>query len=245
MSKQNKSPRHVAIIMDGNRRWAKQHKLQIFKGHEQVAKERIDELVEHGLKRGIGYLTFWAFSTENWNRPQAEIKAILNLLRRTLATNLEKLDKRGVRFNTIGDLSRFPQDIEQQLQRWRRATADNQAITVTFALNYGGRDELLRAMRKLVRKMIAETKIKSKELGQHLSQELTETNLSRHLDTADLPDPDLIIRPGQERRLSGFMPWQGVYAELYFTKVLMPDFTAEEFELALQDYEQRQRRFGR
>jgi undecaprenyl diphosphate synthase len=242
MDQNKKFPQHIGIIMDGNRRWARRNKRQAFMGHEKVAQERIDELVEFCIKHNIPYLTLWAFSTENWNRPQREVEAIMDLLRRTLKTSLSKLNDQDVRFNTIGELSRFPKDIQQELAHWKEETKNNGKITVTFALNYGGRDEIMRGMKQLFLNLINDHR--AKELENKIKS-LSEQYFAQYLDTADMPDPDLIIRPGEEKRLSGFMPWQGTYSELYFTDTLMPDFGTKELKTALEDYLQRQRRFGR
>jgi len=217
-------PQHVAIIMDGNRRWARQNGLAIIKGHRKVAEEMIERLADFAIAKGIKFLTLWAFSTENWQRPSEEVKGIMELFRETFATSSKRLHQKGVRVAVIGDLSRFPEDIQDGVNFWLKETKNNQKLTVTFALNYGGRDELLRAVRA------------------------GGENFENHLDTKKmivLPDPDLLIRPGGEKRLSGFLTWQSVYTELYFTNVLMPDFDEQEFAKALADYASRQRRFGK
>lgn len=217
-------PQHVAIIMDGNRRWARQNGLAIIKGHRKVAEEMIERLADFAIAKGIKFLTLWAFSTENWQRPSEEVKGIMELFRETFATSSKRLHQKGVRVAVIGDLSRFPEDIQDGVNFWLKETKNNQKLTVTFALNYGGRDELQRAVRA------------------------GGENFENHLDTKKmivLPDPDLLIRPGGEKRLSGFLTWQSVYTELYFTDVLMPDFDEEEFAKALADYASRQRRFGK
>lgn len=217
-------PQHVAIIMDGNRRWAKQNGLAIIKGHRKVAEEMIERLADFAIAKGIKHLTLWAFSTENWQRPAEEVKGIMELFRETFGTSSKRLHQKGVRVAVIGDLSRFPHDIQEGVNFWLQETKNNKKLTVVFALNYGGRDELTRAI---------------KSGGE---------DFVNHLDTKkmiDLPDPDLLIRPGGEKRLSGFLTWQSVYTELYFTDVLMPDFDEEEFAKALADYAARQRRFGK
>ncbi len=242
MKQNEKLPQHIGIIMDGNRRWARRNKRQAFMGHEKVAQERVDELVEYCIKHNIPYLTLWAFSTENWNRPQREVEAIMDLLRRTLKTSLSKLNDQDVRFNTIGELSRFPKDIRQELVHWKKETKNNGQITVTFALNYGGRDEIVRGIKNLFLELIEDNGIK--ELEDKIKG-FSEKDFVQYLDTADMPDPDLIIRPGEEKRLSGFMSWQSTYSELYFTDTLMPDFGTKELNKAIEDYVQRQRRFGK
>lgn len=224
-------PKHVAIVMDGNRRWAKQHGLQIIQGHQKVAREVIEQLVDHCILRKIPFLTLWAFSTENWRRDPQEVSGLMSLFRETFGVSSSSLHNKGVRIQTIGDLSKFSQDIQDNINHWKEVTKDNTNITVTFALNYGGRDEIIRAMNKW-----------SQAGGE--KQLLNEQIVNGLLDTANMPDPDLIIRPGGEQRLSGFLTWQSVYAELYFTKVLMPDFNAAELDKALVEYQDRQRRFG-
>lgn len=217
-------PKHVAIIMDGNRRWARQNGFSIIKGHRKVAEEMIERLADFAILKGIAYMTLWAFSTENWERSKDEVDGIMDLFRETFSTSAEKLHKKGVRVAVIGDTGRFPKDIREGVEFWVNETKKNQKLIVTFALNYGGRDEIERAV-----------SIGGKDFEKFLD---TKTMI-------DLPDPDLLIRPGGEKRLSGFLTWQTVYSELYFTDVLMPDFDEKEFDLALNDYSQRQRRFGK
>lgn len=233
---QSNVPRHVALIMDGNRRWARQRGMHPLQGHEYVANHLIKELVDHCVERGVGFLTLWAFSTENWERDAKEVSGIMNLFRQAFSKSSRELHERGVKLNVIGDLSRFPQDIQDNIAHWLQETSQNTAITVTFALNYGGRDELRRACCKVAERVAA---------GEVMATEITPEMIEAELDTAGMPDPDLIIRPGGEKRLSGYLPWQGVYAELYFTDVLMPDFHADQLELAFADYHQRSRRFGK
>jgi undecaprenyl diphosphate synthase len=229
MEKDQTLPNHIAIIMDGNRRWAKQHKMQALQGHDRVANQVIEPLVERCIELGIEYVTFWAFSTENWKRAQDEVAGLMSLFRQAFQKNSQRLHEMGVRLNYIGDLSAFPQDIQDNVAEWVAASQHNQKITVTFALNYGGRDEILRAVNKAV------------EAGK---TKLQDSDISAQLDTHNLPDPDLIIRPGGEFRLSGFLTWQSVYSELYFTEVLMPDFSPVELDKAIAEFQQRQRRFG-
>lgn len=227
VSSSNNLPQHIAIIMDGNRRWAKKRGLSIIKGHRQVADQLIEELADHCIKRGVEYLTLWAFSTDNWQRDKKEIDLMMDLFREMLTKNIEQLHQKGIKITTIGDLSRFDQDIRENIEQGIAKTNKNKKLTLTFALNYGGRDDLLRAINKL---------------GDEA--EISEQAIDQNLDTAHLPDPDLIIRPGGEKRLSGFLLWQSTYSELYFSDLLMPDFGAIELDKALEDYQQRQRRFG-
>lgn len=221
---------HIAIIMDGNRRWAKAHNLPLLEGHRRGA-EKIEPLVDFAISTDISYLTFWAFSTENWNRDEKEVTYLLNLFREGLLNNIApKLAKKGVRIQTIGDMTRFPQDIQDQVTQITEQTKENQTCTVTFALNYGGRDEIIRSVNKLLK------------AG---TSEITSDVFETYLDTAGMPDPEIIIRTGGERRLSGYLPWQGVYSELFFPEMYWPDFTPEVLQSVIDEFENRERRFGK
>lgn len=222
---------HLAIIMDGNRRWAKAKGLDSVKGHEYAAKNAIEPLVEYCVDQKIPYITFWAFSTENWKRDELEIKQLFDIFRFALGSLAARFIKRGAKLRILGDLNRFPKDIAQKTLEMINKSAKNSSITVTFALNYGGRDEILRAVKKIVSAKIP-------------SEKIDEETFSSYLDTAGIPDPDLIIRTGGDQRLSGYLPWQSVYAELYFTPTLFPDFTPLELQKALDNFTQRDRRFG-
>ena len=228
---QEKIPTHVAIIMDGNRRWAAAHGMGPVAGHEYVAKKIMEPIVKHCIALGIPYLTFWCFSTENWRRDKAEVEGVMNLFRTLLKKKVEKYQDLGVRLNVLGDLSRFAEDIVKKVKEGLEETKKNKKVTVSLALNYGGRDEVVRAIKKIFREGLT-------------AGEITEEVISSYLDSADIPDPDLIIRTGGELRLSGYLPWQSVYSELYFTPVLMPEFTVKEFDKAILDYQRRERRFG-
>lgn len=234
--KDDNLPKHVAIIMDGNRRWAKKRGLPAMAGHRKVVGERIEELIERAAGLGIGYITFWAWSTENWKRSKPDVLGIMNLTRWALERRAKRLIKRGARVRLLGDIERFDKDIREGLYEMVEKSKTNERITVAFALNYGGRDEIVRAVRKLFRQM---------QDARDKRQDIEEEGLAHFLDTVGMPDPDLIIRTSGEMRMSGFMPWQGVYAEYYFTKTLMPDFGAEELEKALEEYGRRKRRFGK
>lgn len=223
--------KHIAIIMDGNRRWARQNKRKIIAGHRHAAYKSIEPIADACIAYRIPYLTLWAFSTENWNRAKEEVEGLLSLFRETLSENIEKLHKKGVRVQAIGDLSKFPDDIQQKVRDGAEKTKSNTKLTLTIALNYGGRDEIIRAIKKSYELRIT-------------NYELTEEKFSSLLDTAGMPDPDLIIRTGGEKRLSGFLQWQCAYSELYFTDVLFPDFSPQELEKAIDDFNSRQRRFG-
>jgi len=229
-------PQHVAIIMDGNRRWAKERGLSTLAGHKKVTDEILEPLIEHAAGLGIKYMTLWAWSTENWQRSPLEVRGIMEIFRQSLKTFGEKMHRKNIRIRVIGDLSRFAGDIRREVNRLTDLTKDNKRITVVFALNYGGRDELLRAFRKFV-KEISNFKFQISNLN-------SET-FSEFLDTVDIPDPDIIIRPGGEKRLSGFMLWQSEYSELYFADWYMPEFTPERLDQVVQDFNYRQRRFGR
>ena len=222
---------HVAIIMDGNRRWAKKRGLDPIQGHEQAAKHVIEPLIEECAKQKIPYVTFWAFSTENWKRDEEELKGLFNIFRFALGPLALRFAKRGAKLKLLGDVTRFPKDISEKVIDLLSKTSKNDAITVTFALNYGGRDEIVRAVKKIVSDKISADKI---------SEEL----ISSYLDTAGIPDPDLVIRTGGERRLSGFLPWQSVYSEFIFTPTLFPDFTPDKLQEALDEFSLRDRRFG-
>lgn len=221
-------PQHIAIIMDGNRRWAKEHGLPVLAGHQKVADEILEPLVEHAAKRGIKYITFWAFSTENWQRDKNEIEGIMRIFRHVIHRRWARLHEKGVRVKVIGDLSKFASDIRTSLARVVEQTQNNTKITAVFALNYGGRDEIVRAIKKIPN-----------------TQTITESEFSQYLDTAGIPDPELIVRTGGEERLSGFLLWQSEYSELYFPSWFMPEFTPDKLEEVLAQYYRRNRRFGK
>lgn len=222
---------HVAIIMDGNRRWAKQRNLPAAEGHRQAVEQGIEPLIREAIALKIPYITFWAFSTENWKRDRSELTELFEIFRMGLVKFGKQFIRGGIKIKLIGELSRFPQDIVDQCVSLVNATQRNKKITVTFALNYGGRAEIVAAVKALMDVHTSAT-------------QLTPELLSQHLATRDLPDPDLIIRTGGEQRLSGFMPWQSVYSEILFVDALFPDFDASQFRAAIADFHQRQRRFG-
>ena len=224
-------PRHIALIMDGNRRWARRKFLPQFEGHRR-GEEAIEPIINRAIKVGITHLTFWAFSTENWNREKSEVDFLLNLYRYKLDKEVNNFHKKNVKLNVIGNLEKFPRDLISKTKDWMNKTKNNTAITVNMALGYGGRDEIIRA----VNKWKLDTKSKSN---------LTKEEFNKYLDTANQPDPDLLIRTGGDSRLSGFLLWQSEYSELYFTDVFWPDFTPEEFDKALLFFDSRQRRFGK
>lgn len=225
-------PQHIAIIMDGNRRWAKDHHLPVLEGHRRVANIVLETLVEHAAARGIRYLTFWAFSTENWSRAPEEVKGIMLILKKSIGVFGKKMHKKGVQLRVIGDLSRFEPGLQKTIADVVELTKDNSKITVTLALNYGGRDELLRAIEKL-------------RISASAHQRINEKEFEEFLDTKGIPDPDMIVRTGGEQRLSGFLPWQSVYSEFYFPTWYMPDFTPERLDEVIEELNNRKRRFGK
>lgn len=222
------TPTHIAIIMDGNRRWAREHKLPVLEGHRRVANHVLEKLVEHAAKLGVPYITFWAFSTENWGRAESEVKGIMGILAQSIKPFGKRMTEKGVRLLVIGDLTRIDPTLRKGIADVVEKTKSNTQITVTIALNYGGRDEMVRAMRKIAQPRI-----------------VTEESFSSLLDTAGTPDPDFIIRTGGEQRLSGFLLWQSEYSELYFPEFLMPDFTPEKLDEAINEFAERKRRFGK
>mgnify|MGYP006286105699 CR=1 FL=1 len=227
-------PRHVAIIMDGNGRWAQRHGVPRVEGHRAGA-EAVRRVVEVCSETAVEYLTLYAFSTENWRRPKTEVRQLMSLLREFLETKYDDFAKHQVRLNAIGEIERLPRPVRKKLTQVMEDTRDYKRGTVTLALSYGSRQEILAAARELARQAAA---------GECEPEKISEEAFSSHLYTAGLPDPDLIIRTSGEERLSNFMLWQASYAELWFTKTLWPDFTKAEFQSALTDYGHRQRRYG-
>ncbi len=223
-------PSHVGIIMDGNGRWAELRGLPRIEGHRKGA-ERAEEIASTALELGIKCLTLYAFSTENWHRPQSEVSTLMKILEFYLKDKLSGLIEKGIVFKAIGEISRLPENIQVLIKETEQKTAANNRMTLIAALSYSGRDEIIRTVKKIIDSGI--------EPG-----DLTEDLFNSNLDTAGLMPPDLIIRTSGERRLSNFLLWQGAYAELYFTDTLWPDFDKEELILAVQDFQGRERRFG-
>jgi undecaprenyl diphosphate synthase len=228
-------PRHVAIIMDGNGRWAQRRGLTRIEGHKR-GKDAVRAVVEASRDLDLEYLTLYAFSTENWQRPPTEVRALMGLLHRYLRTELQRMMKRNIRLRAVGDLDRLPGTVRRALEHVIHETRNNTGLTVILALSYGGREEIVAAARTLAL-AVQEGRLKPEEIDQAC--------FAQHLWTADIPDPDLLIRTSGEYRLSNFLLWQLVYTELYVTNTLWPDFTREEFLQALADYQNRERRFGR
>ncbi len=228
-------PRHVAIIMDGNGRWAKQRHLPRIAGHRAGVKS-VRRVVEQCIGYGIEALTVFAFSTENWRRPQKEVGLLMELFLTALEKEVKKLHQNDVRMRVIGDRSRFPAKLQERIAEAERYTADNQTLTFTIAANYGGRLDITQAVRDLGRRI---------EAGELEAEAINEQLLQSGLALAELPEPDLFIRTGGEQRISNFLLWQLAYTELYFTDTLWPDFGKESFTEALHSFASRQRRFGR
>jgi len=232
---------HIAFIMDGNRRWARKRKFELIMGHDKGA-ERIESLVEFAAKKGIKYVTFWAFSSENWGRGDIEVGMLMKVFRKFLKSSVaERMMEKGVRVKVIGDIDAFPEDIRKDVGELVERSKENATITATFALNYGGRKEILMAVKKYLENNMTLGNEKEKDQKFKFDEE----DLSDLLYTSDMPDPDMVVRTGGEQRLSGFLPWQSVYSELYFTDVLWPDFDEGEFEKAIEEFERRERRFGK
>lgn len=235
MGEELKMPRHVAIILDGNGRWAKAKGMPRNYGHVQGAKT-VEVICEEAYRMGIQYLTVYAFSTENWNRPQDEVDALMKLLRNYMKTCLQTAKKNRMCVRVLGEKSRLDEDIRTRIQELEESTKDNDGLHFQIAINYGGRDEIVRAVRKLAGKV---------EKGEIKPGDINEVMLADSLDTAGVPEPDLLIRTCNEQRISNFLLWQLAYTEFYFTPVPWPDFTKEELIKAVEAYNHRDRRFGR
>ena len=228
----NNIPQHIAIIMDGNGRWAKQRGLERSQGH-QAGAATVRNLVEHALKLGVKYLTLYTFSTENWNRPMAEVAALMALLFESIEEEI--FVKNNVAFRIIGDLEKLPENVRERLNACVERTAKNDSMSLVLALSYSSKWEITEAVRSIA------SKVKAGELA---LDEIDDKLISNELTTTFMPDPDLLIRTGKEQRLSNFLLWQVAYSEFYFTEVLWPDFNKEELYKAVYEYQQRQRRYG-
>jgi len=231
----NRLPRHVAVIMDGNGRWARQRKLERIMGHNKGI-DAVRDTVRACRKLGIGYLTLYAFSQENWNRPKREIEALFTLLKKFLRKELPEIEKNDIRLCAIGQLERLPQDVQDDIADAIERTRNNNAMTLTVALSYSGRDELTAAARRIAQAAVE---------GKLEPEKIDPQTVASFLDTAGMPDPDLLIRTSGERRVSNYLLWQIAYTEIYVTDALWPDFNNEEFHKALVDYAGRERRFGK
>ena len=234
MDKHMEIPRHVAIILDGNGRWAKAKGLPRNYGHVEGAKT-VEKICEEAYKMGIQYLTVYAFSTENWNRPQEEVDALMKLLRNYMKNCLKTAEKNRMCVRVIGDLTRLEEDLQEKIAELMEATKHNDGLHFQIAINYGGRDEMTRAVKKLADQVAA---------GTLKPEQITDQLVNEQLDTAGLPDPDLLIRTCNEQRISNFLLWQLAYTELYFTPVAWPDFSKQELEKAVEAYNHRDRKYG-
>ena len=225
---ENLFPSHVAFIMDGNRRWAKKKKIPVIEGHK-MGSEIIKKIVKKSLELKIKYLTFYSFSTENWNRSKDEVIQLQSLLKYYLDSEIDNFLKEKINFSFIGDISRFDNTIKNKLSNLKQITSKFDKMFFTLALSYGSRNEILLALKKIFKKKI---------------KKITEKDISKNLMTGFMPDPDLVIRTSGEKRLSNFLLWQIAYSELYFTKTLWPEFTTNKYMNALNDFINRKRRFG-
>lgn len=231
----SKIPQHIAIIMDGNGRWAKQQgKLRAF-GHESGMKA-VRKIIEATAQMGIPFLTLYTFSSENWNRPKLEVEALMMLLAKGLKKEVEVMHQNNIRLNAIGDLQKFPKSVQNELQKAMELTQNNTKLTVTLALGYGGRQEMIHTI-KGIASLVKEEKISVENIDELL--------VNQYLYTKNIPDVDLLIRTSGEYRISNFLLWQIAYAELYFTDVLWPDFSPEHLQKAIEAYQNRERRFGK
>ena len=227
-------PQHVAIILDGNGRWAKAKGMPRNYGHAQGSKN-VERICEEAWRMGIKYLTVYAFSTENWNRPKSEVDALMTLLRNYMKTCLKTAKKNDMKIRVIGDIAPLDDDIKKRILELEEASKDNGGLNFTIALNYGSRDEIVRAVRKVAQDCVD---------GKVDPEDIDEKLYSSYLDTWDIPDPDLLIRTSGEQRLSNYLLWQLAYSEFYFTDVPWPDFTKEELIRAIEQYNNIDRRFG-
>lgn len=230
----NNLPQHIAIIMDGNGRWAQNHAIGRVRGHKKGAKS-VQTTVRTCREIGIKYLTLFAFSVENWGRPANEIEALMSLLEEYLTKEIAQLHKQGIKLTTIGDIDKLWPSVREKLIAAKQMTAKNDQMVLNIALSYGGRDEIISAVKKIV---------EDSQSGKINTDDINKDNFGKYLDTEGIPDPDLLIRTSGEYRISNFLLWQMAYTELYFTKVLWPDFEKEDIYKAIASYQKRERRFG-
>ena len=234
MPEKENVPRHVAIILDGNGRWAKKRMLPRNAGHA-AGSRNVEKICKAAWEMGIEYVTMYAFSTENWSRPQSEVDALMKLLHQYLSDCLKTSKKNNMQVRVIGDISKLDIDLQEKIRELEKFSAQNTGLHFQVALNYGSRDEMLRAMKKLVEDIAA---------GDKSADDISEDLFQEYLDTKGIPDPDLLIRTSGEERLSNFLLWQLAYTEFYFTDVLWPDFNKKELQKAIAYYNHRDRRFG-
>ena len=230
-----KLPNHVAVIMDGNGRWAKQRGLPRIEGHRRGA-NTLKEMLRYCKDLGIQTLTAYAFSTENWGRPTGEVNFLMGLFERLLQKELREMEEQEVCINFIGDLTPLPTSLQQEMRRSTERTKNNKGVFFNVAINYGSRNEMVKACQTIAQKV---------QQGELAASEINESTISRHLYTSASPDPDLLIRTSGEMRLSNFLLWQLAYTEIYVTDTLWPDFDSQQFDLAIESFQQRDRRFGK
>lgn len=222
--------RHVALIMDGNGRWARLRGLPRIEGHRNGVR-RVNEIIDAALEQGLQAVTFYTFSMENWQRPRVEVDTLMGLMKNFVKKEMHRLNEKKIRFRVVGDIHKLPRGVRKVLTEFEELTRDNRGLIVSSALSYGGRAEIVDAVRRIIEKGLP-------------AGEVDENVIGDHLYTEGIPDPDLIIRTSGEMRLSNFLLWQSAYAEFYFTDVLWPDFGRKEFFAAIQDFRNRERRFG-
>jgi undecaprenyl diphosphate synthase len=232
---QNNLPNHIAIIMDGNGRWAKQQGKPRTYGHKKGV-DSVREIIEASVEIGINYLTLYAFSTENWKRPKLEVRTLMSLLVSSLKKELQTFVDNDIKLLTIGDLNHLPKNAQKELAEVIKKTKNNKTLTLTLALNYGARDEIVNVIKNISKKVVN---------NQLTIEEINKKIINNHLYTFSLPDVDFLIRTSGEKRISNFLLWQIAYAEFYFTEVLWPDFKKENFYKAILEYQKRERRFGK
>lgn len=227
----NSLPQHIGIMIDGNRRWAKARKISSFFGHKKGI-ERVVETIDYAFTKKIKVLSLYGFSTENWKRSEEEVSYLMNLFTEFARKYAPSFKKKGIQFRHLGNMEKLPKTLQKELKKAQKLTKNNNKMFLNIALSYGGRDEIVRAVQKIIKKKISADKVNEKVI-------------MNNLDTKGLPEADLIIRTSGEMRLSNFLPFQGTYAELYFPKICWPDFNKKQFDLALKEFQRRQRRFGK
>lgn len=255
MSK-NIIPKHIAIICDGNRRWARSQGLVPFMGHQKAVDQVFEPLVDHAAELGVEYLTFWIFSTENWKREKKEVEGLMNLFRGFFDKQVDRWNEKDVRVKVIGNRSMMPEDIQERIKKGEEKTKDNKKITVTLAMSYGGRDEVVRACQGVVEEILrlpevshafrsAQDDQAAFESLAALSKDVDKGIIERQLDTYGIPDPELIVRTSGEQRTSGFFIWQAEYAEWYYPEWHFPEFSPEKLDECIEEFNSRKRRFGK
>lgn len=227
-------PKHIAIIMDGNGRWAKKRKLPRTMGHK-AGVETIRRVLKEADKLGVKYMTLYAFSTENWKRPKEEVNALMKLLIQYLRQEINELHKNGVKINVLGDITKLPKECQEEIEKSVDKTKNNKGITMNIALNYGGRDEILRAVKSISEEVLN---------GNISIEDINDEVMENYLYTKGIPDPDIIIRPSGEQRLSNFLLWQCAYSEFWYSDICWPDFKEKDLHRAIYDFQRRDRRFG-